>query len=405
MSNARGSTALIFSLALPAVLAVIGASADFAVYGMKLTRLHAAADQAAISGAKELTVVHADASTVSQAADRYARSIFGNSGGSLDVKVEVSSKKDSVKVTLTERWTPFFAQFIGLNVTPVVVTATAKLAGAANICVLTLNPSATKAMHMDKLARLMAPDCAVHSNSSHVQAIRLDKNSQLSAALICAVGGVQAKTDAITPAPTTDCPVLPDPLAARVAPPIGTCKSTNLTLSSGTHTLNPGTYCGGIKISGTAKVSFTKGNYIIKDGVFDVSGTASVSSENAGFYLKGESSILNFTGNTTLSMTGATTGEMAGLLFFEDRNVSIGRIHRINSAYANKLTGTIYLSKGKLRIDPNSSVAQDSAYTAIIANQVEVDEGPTLVLNSDYGASNVPVPEGIQMSSQVVLTE
>ena len=69
------------------------------------------------------------------------------------------------------------------------------------------------------------------------------------------------------------------------------------------------------------------------------------------------------------------------------------------------LTGTIYLSRGQLLVDPNNAVAEDLAYTAIIANRLELTEGPELVLNSDYGATDVPVPAGIQSTAQVVLSE
>ncbi len=405
LRNTSASTAVMFAVATPAIMATTGVAVDFAIFNLKLTKLQAAADQSAIAAVKELVVVNAKPSSVAEAAASFVRANLENSGTSVDVGVEIGAKKNSVKITLTETWTPTFAPFIGVKVTPIIARATAKLAGTANICVLTLNPSSAKAFHMDKEAKLNANGCAVYSDSSHAQGIRLDQNSELTAALVCAVGGVTAKASAITPAPTTDCPFLPDPLASRNEPPRGSCRETGLVLKAGSTMLDPGTYCGGIKISGTAKVSFRPGNYVIVDGPFEISGKATVKSDNAGFYLAGEQSVLNFTGTTNIAMTGATTGDMAGMLFFEDRSVSQGRIHRINSANANKLTGTIYLSQGKLRIDPNSSVAQDSAYTAIIANEVEIDEGPTLVLNSDYGASNVPVPEGINLSSQVVLTD
>jgi hypothetical protein len=71
-----------------------------------------------------------------------------------------------------------------------------------------------------------------------------------------------------------------------------------------------------------------------------------------------------FVGNTNIAMIRAVAGDMAGLLFFEGRNTPQGRTHRINSANANKLT--VYLPQGKLRIDPNNSVAEGPSYAAII---------------------------------------
>jgi hypothetical protein len=401
--STAANVAVAFALVLPTLMATVGVAVDFAIYEMKLSELQDAADRSAIAAVNELAVVTADSRSVEQVAESYARSGLPNS--ILDVDVDVGKKRDQVSVTLTETWTPFFADFLGVGMTPVVVDATAKLAGSANVCVLALNPTSAKAIHMNQRAKLKATSCAVYSNSSHAHSIRLDQVSEMTAVMVCAVGGVQAKSTAINPTPTTDCPVLPDPLSSRNAPSAGACKTQNLKLLTGSHVLDPGTYCDGIEIGGTANVSFNPGNYVIKDGPFSVSGNATVKGENAAFYLKGPGATLQFTGLSTIDMNGATSGEMAGLLFFEDRSAVLGRIHRINSVNAHNLTGTIYLSRGRLRIDPNSKVAQDSAYTAIVVNEIEVDEGPTLVLNSDYGATNVPVPDGVVASSKVVLSE
>ncbi len=400
-----GVSALSFALALPAALGGMGVAVDYGMVEMKRTQLQAAADQSAIAAVKEYAMANATDATIVEAAEVFARSALQDKTTNLDVTVAVDKSSDAVEVKLSESWTPFFAQFISDGITPIVVGAKAKLAGKSNLCVLTLDPIKAKALHMDKSARLKANGCAVYSNSADPQSIRLDMGSELSAAMVCAVGGVKAKTSAVSPAPTSDCPVVEDPLSSRQSVKSTKCDFNKLVIKSGSKTLSKGRYCGGIKIAGDAKVSFEEGDYTIADGKFEVSDSASVTAKNASFYLEGENTTLQFSGNSTIAMTGSRTGPMAGILFFEDRAASLGRIHRINSANANELTGTIYMPRGKLRIDPNSSVAADSAFTAIIAYQVEIDEGPTLVLNSNYSDTNVPVPDGIRIGAQVVLTE
>jgi hypothetical protein len=158
-------------------------------------------------------------------------------------------------------------------------------------------------------------------------------------------------------------------------------------------------------IKGNASVTFTPGTYIIKDGKFIVSDDAKITGDHVGFYLLGTTSIINFSDDASVTLSGAVDGNMAGLLFFEDRSAPIDRKHHIQSTNVDVLTGTIYLSRGELLIDPNSPVAKDSAYTAIIAHRLELTEGPELILNSDYGATDVPVPAGIRSSAQVVLSE
>ena len=71
------------------------------------------------------------------------------------------------------------------------------------------------------------------------------------------------------------------------------------------------------------------------------------------------------------------------------------RIHRIGSNNARNLLGTIYLPQGTLLIDATAPVADQSAYTAIIANSLQLQKGPQLVLRSDYDKTNVPVPDGL----------
>lgn len=46
-------------------------------------------------------------------------------------------------------------------------------------------------------------------------------------------------------------------------------------------------------------------------------------------------------------------------------------------------------------IDSASSVADQSAYTVIVARQVDLFDGPNLVLNSDYGSTDIPLPAGV----------
>jgi hypothetical protein len=76
----------------------------------------------------------------------------------------------------------------------------------------------------------------------------------------------------------------------------------------------------------------------------------------------------------------------------------------INSAVRDK-SGTIYLPVGDLVVDATNPVADQSAYTAIIAQHIELNKGPNLVLNADYDLTNVPAPEGLKGTTQVVLIQ
>jgi Flp pilus assembly protein TadG len=405
LRSASGSIIVPFAVASPVLLAASGLAIDYATHSMKVAELQSAADASALGAAKELALAGSSDAAIKSVAASYVAMELSGRGSTVTSTADINRGAGTLRVALEELWTPTFAHFLNADITPIRVDATASLVGGTNICVLALDGSATNAIHLDKNAKLQANGCGVYSNSTHAQGIRLDMDSSMHASSICSTGGYKSKTTAVSPTPTTDCPAVPDPLIDRTAPGIGSCDETNLTLAGGSHTLSPGTYCGGLKIKGTASVTFTPGTYIIKDGKFVVSDNAKIIGEHVGFYLLGNATIINFTDQASVTLTGAMEGDMAGLLFFEDRSAPINRKHHIQSTNVDVLTGTIYLPRGQLLVDPNTAVAEDSAYTAIIANRLELTEGPELVLNSDYGATDVPVPAGIQSTAQVVLSE
>ncbi len=401
LGSQSGSTATMFALSLPAIMAAVGVGSDFAIYNMKYEKLQAAADDAALAGAKEFSVATSSSKSISDAASNFALSGYAGSS-SVAVTTSVDSSKKTVTVNLNETWSPFFAHFLGASVTPVVAHATASAAGRGNICVLLLDPGASKTGDLSSNSKVTANGCDFYSNSAAADGINVGNSAVITADSTCSVGGV-SNAGTITPAATTDCPVIDDPLASRPAPTFGGCTFSNLKINNLPMIMVPGVYCGGLSITGSSDVTFAPGTYIIKDGEFKISDTAKIQGTHVGFYLTGAASVVNFIGSTTVNLSGANAGAMSGLLFFEDRAAPIGRQHRINSNNAAVLTGTIYLPRGNLLVDPGSKVAASSAYTSIITQKLLLKPGPELVLNSNYGGTDVPVPDGIKATARVVL--
>ena len=83
-----------------------------------------------------------------------------------------------------------------------------------------------------------------------------------------------------------------------------------------------------------------------------------------------------------------------------------GRTFAIRSMNAEQFEGTIYLPRGNLLVEKASRLGQKSNWTAIVANKIKIDSGPQLVINSNYGASNIPAPNGIEgKNSNIRLTK
>jgi Flp pilus assembly protein TadG len=413
LRNSQGGIAVTFALALPVLFGVVGVATDYAMLTKLRAELQEAADSAAMAGAREIPLAMSKASQVESAVRSYAAyRLTQNSAASdlnlsamdLTLDIHVVDDFSAVNVTIQQAWKPFFMHFVNSAVTPVTVTSRARFVGRNNICVLALASKNTGVL-LDQSSRLAANNCGIFTNSSDSAGLRIDTGATVSATILCSAGGATVSGAAsVKPAPMTDCPAVQDPLASRSGPTVGSCDFTNLVVNGASETLDPGVYCGGITIKGSAKVSLNPGVYVLKGGGLSVVGMASLSGEGVGFFLTGTGATPTLFGATSsISLSAPKDGPMAGLLMFEDRDLAVKLRHRITSDNARKLLGTIYLPVGSLLIDAKKPVADQSAYTAIVAQAVELNMGPNLILNSDYDMTDVPVPAGIAGSSQVVL--
>lgn len=410
-----GGLAVIFALSAPVLIGSAGIAVDFINLNRVKVELQAAADAAAIAGAREMQVAKSDDQQITSAAISYAAyKLTGNSSATaaelqakdLTVAAEVLDATSSVRVNITERWTPFFAHFLQAGITPVRVSATARFVGSNNVCVLGLSSSG-RAVYMDRNARITGNRCGIYSNSTAADGYLADVGVRAQSSLNCVAGGASVASSAsVSPKVLTDCPVVADPLANRPPPSVVGCDFNGLSLSGETRKLNPGVYCGGINITSASDITLNPGTYIMNNGGLNVGGQSTLRGDGVSFFITGnKAGKINFSMSSHIALSAPTGGAMAGLLFYEDRTIRTNLNHRISSNDARKLVGTIYLPVSSLIIDARDPVADQSAYTAIIVNKLELNMGPNLVLNTDYESTKVPVPEGIKGTSQVVLTQ
>ena len=406
-----GATAVIFALVAPALVGVAGIAIDFARYNHTHANLQGLADGAAVAAVQSMAVANMAASATEASVQSYVKShaetmAWQKGQNGIGVSAKVDMKSNSVEVQLSEEWQPMLAHYLTGEVkTPVVVRSTASMVGSGKACAIALDETANRAFHMDDSSDLSGEDCGIFSNSTHKNSLVIDKDATLSAALVCSAGGSLVKKKGnVSPDVTEDCPAMEDPLAGRAAPSVGGCDFTNhrVSLPSLFKLKSDSVYCGGLTIDGAAIVDLEPGIYIIKDGPLVVKDASIMRGKGVGFYLTGTDARFEFGPLTTISLEAPVNGPMAGLLFFEDRG-NAATSHLIQSMNARMLLGTIYLPKSKLELSANAIIASDSAYTALVVNQLQVREGPNVVLNSDYDATDVPVPAGL-IGGKVVLT-
>ncbi len=401
----RGAIALMAAAAIPLLLLTASGAVDFASIYKHRSALQSAADAAAIAGARGLSMSDAKQDNVDAVVKAVVNHAVSSNASQNSSQIKVSSQVTrsplEVAVSVSQTFPTFFGKVFGMSDMVVSAQATARVIGQPHICVLGLNRYASGTISLEKQARVTGQNCAVFSNSSHVNSIKSKNSSNLTADLICSRGGKDGTKGNFTPEPITDCPGFEDPLAGRPEPPVGGCTHSKRLFITASQSLSPGVYCGGITIESDARVELKPGIYVIKDGSLDVTLGGQLIGKEVGLYFTGKGASLLFDRDSTISLEAPRTGVMAGLLMFASRSLGKERF-KIMSDDARVLLGTIYLPTSELYVDAGSPIADKSAYTAIVADTMRLYGGPHLFLNTGYDETEVPVPNGIKGVGQPV---
>ena len=255
--------------------------------------------------------------------------------------------------------------------------------------------------------------------------------------MTCTAGGYQGTASNFGPLPLTDCPKVPDPLLKRAVildSSYGntSCDHKNVKLDGTSRILYPGTYCGDTHITNESIAYLRPGIYVFANGKLKLEKNSSVIGKGVGFIFVGDKSKLEFKHESTIVLTAAATGPMAGILVYAQRTKK-QREFKIESNDAKRLVGTIYLPFDKLKIgaDENgdglcdldlqkmlgqsanrnsndrdeiggfvtdlceTSVGKLSAWTAIVVDKLKITNGVELIINTNYDSTPVPVPDGL----------
>ncbi len=392
-----GNVALTFALVLPVLFGAAGAGVDFAHYSSARAALQEAVDAAALAGAREyLTLRSADA-VAKNRADSAASSILARTDVLSTAKARASADNARSSVTVEASYAYRPTLFVALFKTPIEieVAATAVASGGANICVIALQEHDGDIINIRDNASLYGAGCAVYSNSNDAHALMVKSSGVMESAFTCSSGGYGDNDRHFSPIPMTDCPRRDDPLADRIEPAVGGCDHSDLRLTDYVGRISPGVYCDSLTIDGASRVTLDPGIYAFKDGALEVKSTSRLEGNGVGLFFTGKDAGIRFEDKSAISLAAPETGVMAGVLIWQSRDAVGVRDFEIFSNFVDQLVGTIYLPDSDFIASATSDVAEDSAYTAIIARRIRLEKNTRLVLNTDYASTSVPVPVGI----------
>lgn len=290
-----------------------------------------------------------------------------------------SATVPAITVSVRRTVNTTFMRLLGTSTSAVATTATAAQVKLplAN-CITTLDPSASGAFSITGNADLSIPTCGIAVDSSSSSALTASGNITVNADAIQVVGNYTDPGNVtLHPTPTTGVAAVSDPLASVPSPAFNpaTCNYTNESLSGNqTATLSPGTYCGGMSFTGNANVTFNPGTYILLGGGLTASGNVSLSGSNLTFYDTFNAShpygTISLTGNLTLNLSATTSGSLAGMLFFQDRNAPTGTTVSFTGNSNSSLVGALYFPESALDYTGNSTSTIQNI--AIIADTVSL---------------------------------
>jgi Flp pilus assembly protein TadG len=391
--DTRGAVAMIFALTLLPVLGAVGAAVDYSRLTLAHENLQSVADAAALAGAMALQAKAKEIASVAEsAAHAAATAVVAGMAPNAQKTITPTLSTKSVNVKVSEAKHIIFGGFVGKETSTVGAESTAVF-NPAPICVTVLEASAT-GLHLNSSSNLNS-NCAIHVNSTSSSAIQVNSSSKIKAGSTCVVGRVFLNGGTIEPAARTGCAKFDDPLAKLPEPSNANnaCDYSNTVVQAGTtQTLNPGVYCTKFDVNG-GTATLNPGIYIIRDMEIVVNSSGKLLGKDVMLFFMGKSGRLVLNSDSTLNLTGRTSGTYQGMLFFQSRDpITLQTASfMVNSSGSMKTEGTIYMPNGSIQFNDSGITNLTSAYTVIIIRHLYLNSLAKVIVNTDY-VSGTPLP-------------
>jgi Flp pilus assembly protein TadG len=385
----RGSIVLLVAISLSVILSFLAICVDGGGLLERRRHAQATADAAAIAAAEALFRsypdyhgVDADGSAANAATSIAALNGFSNDGTTSVVTVRTAPDTYSggpnagmplpsgyVEVSVQYNQKRYFSAILGKEDIPVQARAVARgqwEAADVAVHVLDLHESASLT--------------STGESSVTVSGAKIIVNSDASSAATSTGGTITAPTMDITGGSSVSgskggfnaeinygVPPEPDPLRNIPEPKAnGYSLQSNAPVhfSDGTRSLQPGTYRGGISVSGKGTLDLAPGVYYMDGGGFSFSGQGNLSAEGVMIFSAPErsSDTVSITGTGSIIISPPTSGIYKGLTLFQAR-YSPNTMSVSGGGYMD-ISGTFYTANGTLQVGGGGDSKIGSQYVS-----------------------------------------
>ncbi|MCE9508433.1 MAG: hypothetical protein K8R48_09025 [Alphaproteobacteria bacterium] len=400
-----GSIVPIVALLLPLIIGFAGVGVDISSWMMSKRRLQAAADAGALAGAWEMTkggtVSDAEAAALKEAINNgYDSSLTGT----LTTTVTTSNGVSTVKTDIHQTVNVWFSSVFIDRAVYADTSASAETVRAGGYCALALSTTASSAISGGGSTSVNSPNCGLAANSSSVTSVTLSGSTTMHVGAVNLVGSFAPNSGFTYASMHTHTAPIPDPYADLTVP-ASSCSAGAMShpaFYNSSATLNPGTFCGGIRVTGgNTLITLNPGVYVMDGGDFEMSSGGITGTDvtiiltNSGAPSYGEYGNVHLTGNSSVYLKAPTTGPYAGVAIYQDRRTNTGDVNHITGTAGVEIDGAIYTPSSPLTFGGNGRVLSGSTAlcTQLIAQTVQFQGNPAMDNNcAGSGTRDIGIP-------------
>jgi hypothetical protein len=313
-----------FAVLMPTLVLFLGLALDVGLIEWKELRLQNAADAAALGAQLE-----AERGTNNWVAmGKSDAGVNGFTDGANNVTVSIqematsgaySGRYDAIQATVTQTVSTIFMGALNGGK----ITLSAQAAALMTPCAYFIGTGKLQAYSLiAQNGSMLADSCPIYINTN----MQVMSNGNMAVEAINVAGAASASSISgyAFPSPHFNSTTITDPLASVTSPSFSSCSHTSYSLTNGTATLSPGTYCKGLNFTNST-VTLNPGLYIITGGATWNNSTVTGTGVTLFFTTGGGGSYGQFVveNGSTLNLSAPTAtanGAIATILVFADRN-------------------------------------------------------------------------------------
>lgn len=381
-----GNVAIVFSVLLVPVVALIGAALDYSRASSAKAAMQAALDATALNLARESGSLGAAA--LKEKALALFQSNF-NRPDADNVQVMPDRVPDQPVLVLYAT-AEFKTALIGLiGISKMEIAATSKVtwnSETAGACVISLDPATKHSFKISGTGTVHVPNCGVYVNSSHKDALDGQGSGWLKAKSIRVVGGTRGGM--FDPTPQINQPKVSDPLAGVPEPVMpATCTYSNRKFEVPETLPGGSVYCGSIAFN--ASVVLGPGIHFFRNAKVTLASNVDITGKDVMLYFGDGSSLDKGAGSGAFSIEAMKSGDYQGIAIFGTRNTKTVETFKLTGNKDYYVKGSVYLPGARLEMYGTADLTVDVKSGWVIAWQFFYQGSSSFTMDSFGGAAPV----------------